>query len=154
MRCLIAAAAVGVSLALGACGGNSHAGAAGNRVGAQGGTTGLLGARATVDANLIEYRIGLSSVRVPAGKVTLVAANLGRDTHELVVIRTDKPAAVLRTTDHSTRASESGKVAEIDDTRPGAAKDLTLTLRPGHYALICNLPKHYHRGMHIDLTVT
>ncbi|MEA2312683.1 MAG: hypothetical protein QOE28_2651, partial [Solirubrobacteraceae bacterium] len=35
----------------------------------------------------------------------------------------------------------------------GAAKALTLNLKPGHYALICNLPGHYTAGMYADLTV-
>ena len=28
-----------------------------------------------------------------------------------------------------------------------------VTLAPGHYVVICNLPGHYASGMHADLTV-
>jgi uncharacterized cupredoxin-like copper-binding protein len=28
-----------------------------------------------------------------------------------------------------------------------------LTLKPGHYVLICNLSGHYTSGQHVDLTV-
>jgi uncharacterized cupredoxin-like copper-binding protein len=35
----------------------------------------------------------------------------------------------------------------------GATKALSLTLKPGHYAIICNLPGHYAGGMYTDLTV-
>jgi len=35
----------------------------------------------------------------------------------------------------------------------GAGKALRLKLKPGHYALICNIPNHYSAGMHTDFTV-
>jgi uncharacterized cupredoxin-like copper-binding protein len=28
-----------------------------------------------------------------------------------------------------------------------------LSLKPGHYSLVCNLPGHYMAGMHADFTV-
>ena len=36
---------------------------------------------------------------------------------------------------------------------PFLTKMLTLTLKPGHYVLICNLPAHYKAGQHVDFTV-
>ena len=38
----------------------------------------------------------------------------------------------------------------LDDLRP----TLTLSLPPGQYALICNIPGHYMAGMHAALTVS
>src|SRR2546425_1192379 len=38
--------------------------------------------------------------------------------------------------------------------KPGQTKPLVITLLPGHYALMCNLPGHYRMGMHQDFTVT
>ncbi|MGZ4189647.1 MAG: plastocyanin/azurin family copper-binding protein [Actinomycetota bacterium] len=35
----------------------------------------------------------------------------------------------------------------------GTSKTLTITLKPGHYALVCNLPGHYRMGMHQDFVV-
>ena len=32
-------------------------------------------------------------------------------------------------------------------------KRLTLTLKKGHYSLICNLPRHYGRGQFVDFYV-
>ena len=49
-----------------------------------------------------------------------------------------------------TEADEAGNVGEIGDLQPGQAKTLTLPLKPGHYALICNLPGHYKAGQHAD----
>jgi uncharacterized cupredoxin-like copper-binding protein len=37
---------------------------------------------------------------------------------------------------------------------PTTTKSITIDLKPGHYALVCNLPGHYGLGMHVDLTVT
>ena len=52
------------------------------------------------------------------------------------------------------RASEKGSVGETGDLAAHKTKTVTLTLKPGHYALICNAPGHYQAGMHADITVT
>ena len=52
-----------------------------------------------------------------------------------------------------TEADEAGNVGEIGDLQPGETKTLSLNLKAGHYALICNLPGHYKLGQHADLTV-
>jgi uncharacterized cupredoxin-like copper-binding protein len=135
------------------CGGNGQPHAENSGGGSSGQASVVAGSGALVDANLVDYGIGLTASSVRAGRVTFVAANIAHDEHELVLIRTDRPADALSTTSGGIRASESGKVDEIDGDGPGGAKSLTLTLKPGHYALICNLPGHYHRGMHVDLTV-
>lgn len=38
-----------------------------------------------------------------------------------------------------------------DGIAPGAVSWLTMTLRPGRYELVCNLPGHYAIGMHTGL---
>ena len=50
-------------------------------------------------------------------------------------------------------ASEAGNVGEIPGLAPGATKTLRLTLKAGHYALICNMAGHYMAGQRIDFTV-
>ena len=44
-------------------------------------------------------------------------------------------------------------VDEVENIAPGIGADLTATLEPGTYAVVCNLPEHYGQGMHADLTV-
>jgi uncharacterized cupredoxin-like copper-binding protein len=51
------------------------------------------------------------------------------------------------------RADEAGNVGETGDLQAGASKTLRLRLKPGHYALICNLPGHYVAGQRTDFTV-
>jgi uncharacterized cupredoxin-like copper-binding protein len=95
--------------------------------------------------------IGMSrSSTVAQGKVKFNVKNVGRLVHEFVVIKTDKPANGLGT---GSRVPEGGNVGETGDVQAGAGKTLSLKLKPGHYALICNIPNHYAAGMHTDFTV-
>jgi uncharacterized cupredoxin-like copper-binding protein len=103
-----------------------------------------------VAVGLREFSVNPTSHAARAGKVTFAVRNTGKVTHEMVVIRTDKPAAGLL---KGSRADETGNVGETGDLTPGAAKTFALTLKPGHYALICNLPGHYAAGQHTDFTV-
>jgi uncharacterized cupredoxin-like copper-binding protein len=103
-----------------------------------------------IAVSLREFTITPSAVAAPAGKVTFTVRNAGTVPHELVVVRTDKPAAGLL---RGARADETGNVGETGDMKPGLSKRLTLNLNAGHYALVCNLPGHYAAGQHIDFTV-
>ena len=103
-----------------------------------------------VKVNLDEWKVAPSATSLAAGKVKITAANDGKTTHEMVVLRTDKPAASLG---KGSRVSESGSVGEISDLKAGASASKTFDLKPGHYVLICNLPGHYSAGMRTDLTV-
>jgi uncharacterized cupredoxin-like copper-binding protein len=103
-----------------------------------------------VSVGLGEFFVKPSVAQAAAGKVTFAVRNGGTTTHEFVVIRTSKPAGSLM---KGARADESGNVGETGDLQPGASKRLRLNLKPGHYALICNLPGHYAGGQHVDFTV-
>jgi Uncharacterized copper-binding protein len=87
-----------------------------------------------------------------AGEVTFTVHNTGHLKHEFVVIKGNKPAGELADKKGS-EASEKGAVDEIDNLPPGSTKTLKVKLTPGHYSLICNLPKHYGNGQHVDFTV-
>ena len=94
-----------------------------------------------------------SSTRtVPAGKVTFVVRNAGKKKHEFVVIRSDRHHHQLQA--KGQQASEVGVKGEIEGFAPGGTKRLTLTLAPGKYVLICNLPGHYKAGQYLAFTVT
>ncbi len=104
-----------------------------------------------VKASLTEMKITDSVDTVAAGKVKFTVSNDGAVTHEYVVLETPTPAAKLPVS--GGRASEAGNIGETGDMQPGQTKTLTLKLKPGHYAIICNLPGHYLGGMYTDLTV-
>ena len=106
---------------------------------------------ARVKVKLVEFKVIPSVKRAAAGKVTFVVRNAGQIPHELVVLRTKTPAAKRPV--KNGEVVETGKVGEIGTFKAGVTKTLTLTLKRGHYALICNLPGHYKAGQFVDFTV-
>ena len=106
---------------------------------------------ASVKVSLVEFKLTPSVKHVAAGKVTFAVRNAGKIPHEFVVLRTSAPAAKLPV--KGAQAVETGKVGKIGQFKPGLTKSLTLTLKPGHYVLICNLFGHYKAGQASDFTV-
>lgn len=47
----------------------------------------------------------------------------------------------------------AGALGEVPELAPGASGTVTLTLEPGVYLLVCNIPGHYACGMWTLLTV-
>jgi uncharacterized cupredoxin-like copper-binding protein len=105
----------------------------------------------TTKVTMDEFSLKASPKSVTAGKVTFDMRNTGSDRHELIVIKTTKAASKLPQS--GGRASEKGRVADSGTFAGGKSKKLTVTLKKGHYALICNLPGHYSGGMRSDFTV-
>ena len=101
---------------------------------------------------------------VPAGTVRLVAVNHGTRTHELVVLPLAAGASAgARTLGADDSVDEAGSLGEAsnacgagsgDGITAGTAGWVTLTLTPGRYELVCNLPGHYAAGMYTELDVT
>jgi uncharacterized cupredoxin-like copper-binding protein len=104
----------------------------------------------TVSVSLNEFNILPGAQAAPAGKVTFVLKNTGKLTHEFVVVKTGDPAGNLL---RGTEADEDGAVGEVGDLKPGQSKKLTLPLKKGHYALLCNLTGHYKGGQFADFYV-
>ena len=98
-----------------------------------------------------EWSIAASANSTTAGKVTFVVRNAGTMEHEFVVIRTSKAPSALPM--KGRQASEAGAKGEIEEFGPGSTKRLTLTLGPGKYVLLCNLPGHYKKGVYLAFTV-
>jgi uncharacterized cupredoxin-like copper-binding protein len=107
----------------------------------------------TVGAEEKEFSIVLDKTTVPAGNVTFAVRNAGAIVHEFVVLDTDTPAGQLPQAGDEVSEDALTVVDEIEDIEPSANPSLDLTLTPGHYAIICNVPGHYAAGMHADLTV-
>jgi len=119
-------------------------------------TIGVLGAGAVtsnkaVSVNLSEFNVLPAVQGAPAGSVTFTVKNSGKIEHEFVVLKTLRPAGSLAS--HNGEASEFGNVGEIGSVKPGQQKKLTLTLKKGHYSLLCNLPLHYKSGQFVDFYV-
>ena len=109
-------------------------------------------ASATVKVALKEFTLKPATKSVPAGKVTFAVVNSGRVDHELVVIRTNRAVNKLFL-DSTGDVYEVGRVAKTEPINAGRTVNLTLTLKRGRYALICNLPGHYRAGQYANFTV-
>ena len=112
-----------------------------------------------VDVSLTTYVITLSTDSVKAGEVTFHVTNNAADlVHEFVIFKTDLPEDQLPLTAENI-VDEAGAgitfINEVEDVEMGTSKDLTVTLEPGRYVLLCNTSEnlHYQHGMHIVFTV-
>jgi uncharacterized cupredoxin-like copper-binding protein len=111
------------------------------------------------DTSPTQMFIHLSSPTVTAGKVTFLITNSSTDMkHELVGFQTKTPAAdypIAGFEGDPNRIDEDTAGPVVLDTGaaldPGATQMVSVNLKPGHYALVCNLPGHYKAGMHVDL---
>lgn len=122
--------------------------------------TSMMGGVAPMGAHM---RLRAVPHTVPAGTVTLVAANVGRRTHELVVLPLAKGAAVGRRVPGADgKIDEAGSLGEASRSCAAGAGEgirartvgwVTLTLAPGRYELVCNLRNHYADGMYDELVV-
>ncbi|WP_322748275.1 MULTISPECIES: hypothetical protein [unclassified Frankia] len=98
---------------------------------------------------------------VPAGTVSLRALNAGRRIHELMVLPLPAGQVVgQRPVDGDGRIDEAGSLGEAsrscgagsgDGITAGSTGWTTLTLSPGRYEFVCNLPFHYAAGMYTEL---
>lgn len=101
------------------------------------------------------FDITLMPDTVPAGKITFVVSNPSLMRHEFLVIKSNRAPTDLPLWPNG-RVNEDvvDIINTIEDVPPHGSGSLTLTLDPGRYVLICNLPEHYGQGMHAELVVT
>jgi hypothetical protein len=124
--------------------------------GCSGGTAAPAGR--TVAVTILDFKLVASSHAVPAGSIRLTMQNRGPSTHELVVVRSDRPADSLPLLpDGLTVDEEASSIRVVDedsDIPLGTTAVLGLRLAPGRYVLFCNLSGHYLGGMHLSLVAT
>jgi uncharacterized cupredoxin-like copper-binding protein len=108
-------------------------------------------AATSISVKLSDFKVAPAKASAAHGRVTFRVKNAAGMEHELVVIKTSRRAGSLPTSS-SGKASEKGSVGEVE-LGAGKSKSLTLNLKKGHYALICNVGGHYKAGMHADFTV-
>ena len=97
----------------------------------------------TVSLRLDEYRILPERVTVPAGRVTIVARDVGRLTHNVAVVQFDRPLG----------EDEEKQYARTRTAHPGDVVRTTVTLRPGKYRLVCTIANHDNLGQYGELKV-
>jgi len=107
---------------------------------------------------LKDFAISAPSTLNP-GSATFSISNQGPSLHELVIMKTDLSPRDLPTTleggvavvDEQSPALQA--VDEKEDIAPGSTVTLRVTLGPGHYVLVCNIPAHFEQGMSAEITV-
>jgi uncharacterized cupredoxin-like copper-binding protein len=97
-----------------------------------------------VAVRLDEYRVLPEHIQVSAGKITIVARNSGRLTHNLVVVQFKRPLG----DEVEKQYGEPTKTLF-----PGQSGSTTVDLKPGKYRLICTISNHDNLGQYAELKV-
>jgi plastocyanin len=97
-----------------------------------------------VEVRLDEYRVLPEHIQVRAGRVTLVARNSGRLTHNLAVVQFERPLGDEEEKDYG----EPTKTLF-----PGETGETTVDLKPGKYRLVCTIANHDNLGQYAELKV-
>jgi uncharacterized cupredoxin-like copper-binding protein len=118
-------------------------------------TTGATQGGKSVKIEMGEFYFKPKDVSVDSGRVKITAPNVGKAEHELVILKTDRDAASFpvsgnRVDEKNLKGAED--VGEIADVGPGETKNGSFVLKPGKYAMICNIPGHYKSGMYGSIT--
>ena len=108
-----------------------------------------------VNVLLEDFKVRPDAAVVPAGTVSLRIRNQGPTTHELIVVRTDRPPNKLPLQDDGLTVDEEARGIELLDEAGGLDIDesetLVQDLTAGNYVMYCNLEGHYLGGMHAEL---
>lgn len=97
----------------------------------------------TIRADVGEWSIVPSVGAVPAGRVRVDVRNLGAYAHQVMVVPTRTFGERLPL--HGTRAVAHAEAGPVF-VRAGRSASFVVTLRPGSYLLLDNLPWHYWKG--------
>jgi uncharacterized cupredoxin-like copper-binding protein len=97
-----------------------------------------------VDVRLDEYRVLPEHIQVTAGSVTITAHNVGRLTHNLVVVQFKRPLG---------NEDEKQYGQPTKTLFPGETASTRVELKPGKYRLICTISNHDNLGQYAELKV-
>ena len=109
-------------------------------------------------------RLTTDRATVSQGPVSFLVTNFGSISHEMMVLPLPVSQIVgTRPMGGDGKIDEVGSLGEASNTcgegagqgiLPGASSWITVTLAPGRYEVVCNLPGHYAAGMYSQLTVS
>ena len=119
--------------------------------------TGLAYGTPNLDMSAATMSIKASPASAKTGVVTFKVTNDSKETvHEMIVMFLADPTKPLPYLDAEQRVDEdrAGDKGEVSELEPGKSGALTVSLKPGLYLLICNVPGHYATGMWTTFTVT
>jgi uncharacterized cupredoxin-like copper-binding protein len=108
----------------------------------------------TID--LAEWTVDTAST-LKAGTIKFKISNSGTIAHELLVFKSDLQPAAYPTNPAGGIVEEGGGVdlvSEGENIDPGGTQTRSVTLTPGTYLFVCNIPGHFKAGMFTVVTVT
>lgn len=140
-----------------ATGGMVVAGCGDDDGGDGGGTTTQQSGGNNLEIRMDDYSFTPKDATATAGRVKITAPNDGKVVHELVLLKTNRDPGSFDVSggevDEKALEDSGAEIpGEIADVPPGESKSMTVDLTAGKYAMICNLPGHYQRGMYGSLT--
>jgi len=106
-------------------------------------------APSSLRADVAEWSIVPSEGVVRPGQVRIVVRNVGAEPHQVMVVRTTRFAQRLPLSKNRAVARPLAAVL----VAPGATKTIVVSLSPGPYLLIDNLPWHYWKGTSVAFAV-
>jgi uncharacterized cupredoxin-like copper-binding protein len=118
------------------------------------GSCGSGGGRTPLAVSESDYVIKPNASTVAHGKIKLAITNAGPTDHELLIFKTDLPDDKLPLSADQQQVNEDAvpKVFDTETDLPaGSHRQVSVTLPPGRYVLVCNLPGHYLDGMHTTI---
>ncbi len=105
--------------------------------------------------SLTEWKVDVGST-IKSGKTALTITNVGVAPHELLVFKSNRDPSAYPT-DAAGDIKEEGAgvslVSDGDNIDPGGSQARTVTLAPGKYLFVCNIPGHFKQGMFAVVTV-
>lgn len=105
-------------------------------------------------ATLQDDAITLSTDTVAEGRIRFDIENEGSLVHELEVFGGATLGETYEVKNSKADLSGLKLVDEVEDIVSGSQAKLTVSLKPGTYLIVCNLPGHYEAGVATFLTVT
>ena len=109
-------------------------------------------------------RLRTDHATVARGAISFLVTNFGSISHEMVILPLPESQIVgTRPIGGDGQIDEVGSLSEASNSCGegsgegivrGASSWVTVTLAPGRYELVCNLPGHYAAGMYSQLTVS
>ena len=105
---------------------------------------------------LAEWTVDTAST-LKAGTIKFKISNSGTIAHELLVFKSDLQPTAYPTDPAGGIVEEGGGVDLISDGEnidPAGTQTRSVTLTPGTYLFVCNIPGHFKAGMYTVVTVT
>lgn len=115
-----------------------------------------------------EWNITLSEEFVPAGEIEFSVKNKGKEEHEMVILKLNTDVATGRLPVNKDGSIDEDNmtfgvmIGEVEGLASGKKAKESFNLKPGRYAVICNILEeepsgemeaHYSMGMHAVLNV-